>query len=129
MPIWQKIIESPLKLRVFSWLAVVAYATLIFYLSDQSQTLTYSVPFFDKFLHTIEYAIFGFLLMHAFKNGGLNLDSKSALSLSIIVAFVYGISDEIHQAFVLNRTASIFDTLFDLIGASCGARVYSFRKK
>ncbi len=124
VPIWQKITNSPINLKVFSWLSVVAYATLIFYLSDQPQTPSINMPFFDKFLHTIEYAIFGFLLMRAFKNSGFNLDNKTALSLSVIVVFVYGISDEIHQAFVLNRTASIFDALFDLIGGSCGAYLY-----
>ncbi|MEW6009137.1 MAG: VanZ family protein [Candidatus Omnitrophota bacterium] len=118
----QKITHLSLKLKVFSWVYTIAYATFIFYLSDQpSIPSIIELPLLDKFLHTIEYAIFGFLLMRAFKNSGFNLDSKTIFSFSVILGFVYGISDEIHQAFVLNRTASIIDALFDLIGASLGA--------
>ena len=49
----------------------------------------------------------------------------SNLMLAILASFLYGISDEIHQAFVPMRSCDVFDALFDLLGAVLGAGLFS----
>lgn len=125
----QKINFDSLKLKLFIWFPVFLYAGLIFYLSGLS-ALPVSIehPFLDKLEHVAEYAILGILLMRALANPDFKFKASEAFAAAVIIAFLYGISDEIHQAFVPGRSADIFDALFDLIGAGIGAYVY-LRKK
>ncbi len=117
------------KYQLILWLPVIFYAGLIYYLSSKSDLgIQIDIPFFDKFEHFVEYGVFGFLLIRAFFNTGFNLSRFSAFGLAVIVAFLYGISDELHQIFVPGRTASIFDALFDLIGSIFGSYIYQLRK-
>lgn len=81
-------------------------------------------PFVDKLEHLAEYFVFGMLLMRAFNNPESKLKTFDAFAWTVIIAFLYGISDEIHQAFVLGRSADIFDALLDLMGASFGSYIY-----
>jgi hypothetical protein len=44
-----------------------------------------------------------------------------ALLIAVVVAGLYGVSDEIHQSFVATRTASVADVGFDFLGAALAA--------
>jgi len=63
-----------------------------------------------KSLHLLEYSILGLLLFFAFQK----------ISITIITAYVYAITDEFHQHFVLGRHGRITDTLIDLVGILMG---------
>ena len=115
-----------LQFQLSLWIPVVAYAALIFYLSSLASLPGPDILFADKVEHAIEYGILGFLLMRAIFRAGFCLDRRSAFALVVIISFLYGVGDEIHQIFVPGRTASFFDALFDLIGASLGS--YSYPK-
>ena len=111
------------------WMPVLVYLVLIFVLSS-SPRLVFAeteIPFFDKFLHTIEYAVLGFLLIRGLKNSRLWLSDGSFILLTVVLATLYGISDEFHQHFVPNRIASLGDVFFDCLGSVIGSIVY--RKK
>ena len=41
---------------------------------------------------------------------------KKQFLFSFIFCFLYAISDEIHQMFILNRSAEVLDVLIDMIG-------------
>ncbi len=43
--------------------------------------------------------------------------ARSALLLAILASIGYGLSDEIHQAFVPTREADVWDVLADSLGA------------
>jgi VanZ family protein len=120
----QKINSFSFSLQIWLWLPVLGCAVFIFYLSSLESVTGPDIPYLDKLLHIIEYAFFAFLLMRAICRAGFKVDKLSALALTIIIAFVYGIGDEIHQIFVVGRTASFFDALTDLIGASLGSHAY-----
>lgn len=111
--------------RVISfWLPPVLWAALIFKLSSGSLPVvgeTYWGDFaFKKFSHVIFYGILAVLVYRALRSRKIN--NLKSLYLSIIVAFLYGISDEIHQSFVPGRGPHFRDVIFDTIGA--GISVY-----
>lgn len=41
--------------------------------------------------------------------------------LAVLIAFLFGISDEVHQYFVPNRSADVMDVVADVVGATLGA--------
>ena len=107
------------------WGPVCGYAGLIFYLSSQphpEQDLpSFVMLFSDKVLHAIEYALLGVLCYRAFRWGTNQSWGQQAIPLAVLLASLYGASDEVHQAFVPFRDSSWQDWLADTIGAAIGA--------
>ena len=109
-----------------SLLAAIAWAGLIYYLSDQPGLDV--VPLFpgqDKVLHAIVYGILGFLVlgaMHAKTNGY----SPSQLWIAVGLAAFYGVLDEFHQRFVPGRSPETWDVVADAGGAMLGVYVLYF---
>jgi VanZ family protein len=48
---------------------------------------------------------------------------------SFLLTATYGISDEVHQSFVIARTADIMDALADALGGGCGIFLYYITKR
>jgi VanZ family protein len=67
-----------------------------------------------KVLHLGEYAILAFLSLPYFSS------SKRPILATLIFAFLYASSDELHQLFVPGRHSNPFDVLIDAVGASLG---------
>lgn len=51
--------------------------------------------------------------------------------LSLLIAGLYGVSDEVHQYFVPGRSASAYDALADVLGAGlvCGLWYFKLSKR
>lgn len=100
------------------WGPVLFYCSMIVYLSSQSYPSQHLPSFLysmsDKLLHGLEYGVLGILLYRAFHQTTRTLAS---MSLAILCAVGFGISDEIHQWFVPNRQIDIWDLLADTLGA------------
>lgn len=111
------------------WLPVIAYCVIIFSLSSIPQPLPkgIEIPFLDKLLHSIEYAILSYLLIRAFVGSETKLDRKAVVILSVMLATLYGATDEFHQLFVINRDASLYDLLFDFLGAAISGSIRIWR--
>jgi VanZ family protein len=77
----------------------------------------------DKSGHSIGYALLAGLFLRAFAHGRLRDVTWRRAAAAIIIATVYGVSDEFHQVFVPGRTADRYDVLADCIGATLGAAV------
>jgi VanZ family protein len=108
------------------WVPAVLYAGLIFYLSSQSHPEEQLPSFLlkdisDKVLHTVEYAVLGGLCYRALRWGASGQVASHALLLAIVMASLYGVTDEAHQFFVPFRESSWQDWLADTIGAAIGA--------
>ena len=69
-----------------------------------------------KTAHFLEYAAFGFFLVLHLKT---YLRKKPWL-FALIIAFLYGLCDEIHQLFVSERAMQFSDVCIDFAGAACG---------
>jgi len=110
------------------WAPLYIYAGLIFYMSSLPHPLP-KVPIqnFDKFLHLIEYAVFGILAARALKNSPRQTVSRNFIILAVIIAAIYAASDELHQFFVPSRSCEAMDLLVDVIGGALGSLIYSIR--
>jgi VanZ family protein len=116
------------------WGPVCGYAGLIFYLSAQSHPethLPFITRFSDKLLHAGEYAVLGALCFRAIRGTGTDSWKQQAIPAAILLASLYGMSDEVHQAFVPFRDSNWLDWLADTVGAAIGViamhRVLSLR--
>ena len=73
-----------------------------------------------KLAHVIEYSILGFLLFRAFRGPSSAWWSWRWFSFALIVVVLWAISDELHQSFVPERTASALDIGIDTLGGILG---------
>ena len=114
-----------------NWGPVVLWAALIFCFSTEffSMSRTSQIPrsahqldaihrVIRKLGHWSEYFIFSILVLRALRHQ-FNRSELYHGALTIVMVLLYGISDELHQAFVPNRTASFRDVLIDLLGGIC----------
>ena len=107
------------------WAPVALYAGTIFFLSAQSHPEEQLPSFLfkhlsDKILHAVEYGILSLLCYRAFRRAAGPAIARQAVVLAIVAASVYGITDEVHQAFVPLRESSWKDWLADTVGAVIG---------
>jgi hypothetical protein len=102
--------------RVASWLLVAAWAGVIFWFSTKPGS---QIPSgYSEQGHLGEYLIFGVLLYAAVR---ADMTRSQAVSIAIIAASLYGMTDEFHQHFVAMRTPDVVDWGVDTIGATLGA--------
>ncbi len=77
----------------------------------------------DKAIHALEYAILGYLCAQAALRSWPDRAPLRATLVGALVALAFGLSDELHQAFVPGRSADAWDLLADGVGAMIGALV------
>ena len=122
----KKVIRLFEKHSKISLIITILIAIFIFYMSSLSFKTGVPGPggvvvksviyhFLIFFLLTI------FLLISSIK-GKVN---KNLFLLIIIISFIYGISDEIHQLFVPGRYFTISDILTDFAGSLFAGLIYS----
>ena len=101
------------------WVPPVVWAGLIFYLSSLPGS-TLPSPFFtaDKLFHLGVYAVLGFLVARAL--GYYGRARRFVMVLSVLICFLYALSDEFHQSFVPDRTPSFMDVTADTVGSLIG---------
>lgn len=111
------------KKTLWYWGPVIIWMVIIFIGSSHQNVVVSETHdnLIKNIAHIGEYAVLGFLIFRALSNKEKNsLWSKYIWLWALIVAILYGVSDEIHQIFVPTRTASIKDIFMDGVGASIG---------
>lgn len=109
-------IKSPTWLQRLPWIAVLLWAAVIFAVSARpGSTLPggYSVQG-----HLGEYFILGALLFWALRT---RRSEWHAVAVAVILGSLYGVTDEIHQHFVVLRTPDVTDWALDTVGTLLGA--------
>ena len=113
-------IKELTKLKISLWLPVFLWAGVIFLFSSFPTTTTTTFYLGDfllkKSAHVIEYGIFAALVYRALINS--NVTKSRSMWLSVLIAFVYGLSDEFHQSFTPGRGPKFTDVLIDTFGAT-----------
>lgn len=134
--------------KIISWIPVVIWMVLIFYLSHQPasgsnelssgvmnvflKTMTSIIPndinlgifhhLIRKSAHFFAYFILGFLIFHALKN---HLDTQwKRATIAFGMSVLYAASDEFHQLFIPGRSGQIGDVFIDSAGSVTGIAVY-----
>lgn len=77
-----------------------------------------------KLAHLTEYFILGVLMFLT-----LNSYNIKIIYIVILLCFLYAVSDEIHQLFVIGRDGNIIDVLIDTLGSTLGVFLVKRKKK
>ena len=120
-------------LPLIAWLVFISFASsdnfnagntsriigpLILWLfpSTSPETLAVVNIITRKIAHFTEYAILGFLAARAFRNSPHPAIKQRWFLICVALVVIYALLDEYHQSFVPSRTASIFDSMIDMMG-------------
>jgi VanZ family protein len=124
--------ESQTRLIPFFcyWLPILLWAFLIFTMSSVPGDhipafqfwkswmawFTWVVNRSDKWVHALQYAMLAWLIFRALRyDARLNLPRATFYAFFISVA--YGVTDEVHQFYIPNRSCDPVDLLADGVGA------------
>jgi VanZ family protein len=99
-----------------SWLPAILYAAMIWLLSSQERPPGAGMAP-DYILHALEYGLFSLTLAWGLTAGLRKRLAPSTVFWAWLLSVVYGVSDEVHQYFVKNRSASLQDVAADAVGA------------
>lgn len=77
-----------------------------------------------KLAHFAVYFILGILVLFTLKEYGIK---KDLIYYSILICFLYAVSDEIHQLFIVGRSGEVKDVILDTFGSVLA--ILFFRKK
>lgn len=112
--------RTTVSLMTAWWTAVLAYAAAIFTVSSSPQPFGVQAmpPFLDKVIHAAVFGGFSFTVWMAMRRSRPCASTGRLSLLAILVAVTYGLTDEVHQAFVPGRSMDILDLAADAVGAS-----------
>jgi VanZ family protein len=107
------------------WAPPIVWALLIFlfsaYPTGRASEIHWKDFIVKKTAHVIEYGIFAALTYRGLISSGAK--KANAGIYSILIALLYGLSDEFHQSYTPGREPRVRDVVFDTIGAI--ASIYS----
>lgn len=75
----------------------------------------------DKIKHVVGYGVLGALIWRAFD---YSLPFRRKAWIVIGISVLYGVTDEIHQKYVPNRTCDFYDIVADAFGAACAVALF-----
>jgi VanZ family protein len=107
------------------WPALLMMALIFIASSIPGTTMPHFGEFdlsFKKMGHAMGYGLLAAAYLRALNPGGN--PSGRRIRLSVLLALLYAISDECHQIFTPGRSASPFDVMIDMVGATVGLVVW-----
>ncbi|HUU43612.1 MAG TPA: VanZ family protein [Planctomycetota bacterium] len=107
------------------WLAVFAFASALFIASElpPPQIAIAPFPYFDKLLHVAAYGVLAMLLFRALWADETRPTPTAVLVLAVVLATLYGVSDEFHQIFT-GREFDVWDMAANGLGAAAAAALW-----
>ncbi|HKZ91981.1 MAG TPA: VanZ family protein [Candidatus Limnocylindrales bacterium] len=129
---------------IVRWLPALAWMGVIFLLSSQSGLRVSEDAAVDKPIrlvaHMASYALLAGLLFYALCGAGrptargagrptargVGRPTARAATLALVLATLYAVSDELHQAMVPDRTGRPEDVVIDVVGATIGLVIAAF---
>ncbi len=107
---------SPDWRRWAAWLPAIAWAAFLFHLSSLP-----GLPALDgvddKQAHAAAYSVLAFCCVIGLSGASLRRITPALLVTALVLAVCYGVSDELHQAFVPGREPDVADVFADAVGA------------
>ena len=115
-----------MSLIFFYRLPVIALCAFIFWQSSFPGIISQPLfPYDDKVMHFGIYAFLALLVARAVQKEKPLWSPGKIKIITILFVSLFGLSDEIHQAFVPERFASVLDFLADCAGAVAGCLFYT----
>lgn len=135
--------------KILSWIAVIFWMALIFYLSHQPAAISneFSSGITEMIINTLEnlassfqfhieelhhiirknahffaYLILGMLVLNGLRRSGVF--GKRGIGIALLICILYAITDEVHQLFIPGRSGEARDVLIDSAGAGTGIVIY-----
>lgn len=106
--------------QISAWLPVILWAALIFHFSSGTIPLASTVFWQDfavkKTGHVILFGVLAILIYRGLRTSGI--DRKKAAIWAVVLAAVYGATDEYHQMFTQGRGSRVQDAFIDAGGAT-----------
>ena len=112
---------SVMTRRVRVWGPAWAMMALIFVLSSMSGLPAATGGIDDGVAHALEYGALAALFLRALAGARWSGVTVWAAWCAVLMATLYGITDEAHQWFVPGRTAEVSDLVADALGATVAA--------
>ncbi|MDD2605445.1 MAG: VanZ family protein [Desulfobacterales bacterium] len=108
------------------WGLVAVYAVAIFVQSALPSVVSPPGGMgLDKVAHMGAYGLMAVLLCRALAASPMAKRSPWQIAVvAMLLATLYGVSDELHQALVPRRCADVGDVLADLVGSAVGAAIW-----
>lgn len=104
------------------WLWPLLLIALIFTASGRSEVAAPDVPRIDKVAHFFVYGLLSTLIARVPQIVRLR---PLGIYSAVVLASLYGISDEWHQSFTPGRSVELFDWFMDTAGAVVAVTVYA----
>lgn len=102
---------------LWRWAPVVAQMAAIFVASSMTAVPDLPAGLSNHTGHFIGYAILGSLALRAFAGARWRGVTARAAGWSVLLSSAYGVTDELHQTLVPNRTPAVDDWAADTAGA------------
>lgn len=119
--------------KILSIILVVLWCLLIFYLSNQKGSISeassdslveflnnigINFPYMSLIIRKIAHMILYFVLYFLVYYLMFQFNIKKREYLSLLFCFLYSVSDEVHQLFIINRSGEVKDIIIDTISSS-----------
>lgn len=106
---------------LYAWGPVAFLMAAIFVVSSSSSPPRLPISVSDAVAHAIAYAVLGAAMLRAITGADWSRITVGGFVLAVVLTVSYGLTDEIHQAFVPGRTPELRDLAADALGAVAGA--------
>lgn len=111
--------------KVKRWTVTAIYALCILYVSTREMGDVPSIPYIDKAVHFVMYAILAILCAWSLR-AYLHYSWRRILGISFLMTTLYGFLTEFIQMFVPTRDAELLDLVSNMAGALAGAWIAYF---
>lgn len=104
------------------WRFALAYMAVIFVISSFEVSVpgVRHLPFRDKAIHFVEYAVLGWFCASAASRSWPSAPAWRTALFAAFLSTLWGLSDEIHQALVPGRSPELADLVADFLGSVAG---------
>jgi VanZ family protein len=104
--------------RLISFIPLLL-ASLTLFIASHQEGVPFDTSIFifqDKIMHFFAYFIYGITIQLFLLS--FDISNRKYIILTIIIGSIFGLSDEIHQYFIANRSTEFFDWVADTLGCA-----------
>ena len=98
--------------------------------SSIPRTPLFSIPHFDKLVHTGMFTVFVIFLIFGFDKQSKGIIFRHRYTFSLIIGVIYSIGTEWYQyVYVPGREGEFWDIMANLVGCITGSLIFLYREK